>query len=74
LRTQLEDVERQRASIDNTGELAALVSTDDVINTWVGLPLRAKRTVVDLLLTATILPAGKGARFSPDQVKVAWKP
>jgi len=28
---------------------------------------------VDLLLTATVLPAGKGTRFTPEQVRIEWR-
>lgn len=73
LRAELEDVERERASLTSSDALAELVSTDDVQACWDGLGLEARRAVVDLLLTVTVLPAGKGARFSPDQVQIEWR-
>ena len=38
-----------------------------------GLPLLAKRDVVDTLMTVTILPAGKGVTFVPEQVRIEWR-
>ncbi len=35
--------------------------------------VNARRTVVDELVTVTLLPAGKGARFHPEQVRIEWK-
>ncbi len=31
------------------------------------------RQVVDELMTVTLLPAGKGVRFSPEHVRIEWK-
>lgn len=57
------------------GESPVLVLTAaaDVAAAWDGMPLRERKQVVDLLMTITILPAGKGQRFDPDQVKIDWK-
>ncbi len=73
LRADLEEVERQRASLSSSDALAELVSAADVARCWAGLGLEARRAVVNVLLTATVLPAGKGVRFSPDQVRIEWR-
>lgn len=56
-----------------TSPAAALVSADDVTAAWQALTLRQQRAVVDELLVATVLPAGKGVRWSPEQVAIEWK-
>lgn len=53
--------------------LAALTSAEDVAASWAALPLRDQKQVVDLLMTVTILPAGKGQRFHPEQVRIEWR-
>lgn len=73
LRAELEDVERERASLVNSDVLADLVSARDVQTCWDGLDLLPRRAVIELLLTATVLPAGKGARFSSEQVRIKWR-
>jgi DNA invertase Pin-like site-specific DNA recombinase len=73
LKEQLRDVEQQIASAARSNDLGSLVTATDVKAVWERLPLRVRRQVVDLLCTVTILPAGKGARFTPDQVKVTWR-
>lgn len=73
LRADLEDVERQRASITSADAFAELVSSGDVQRCWDGLSLESRRAVIGLLLTVTVLPAGKGARFAPEQVRIDWR-
>lgn len=73
LRAELEDVERQRAAMHSTDPLAEVVTSDDVAATWADLSLDASRAIIDLLLVATILPAGKGARFDASQVQIDWR-
>jgi hypothetical protein len=73
LRAELEEVERDRASLRGSDALAELVSAADVERCWDGLGLEARRAVVNVLLTATVLPVGKGARFSPEQVRIEWR-
>lgn len=51
----------------------ALAGADDVRAAWADMPLRNRKQVVDLLMTVTILPAGKGQRFDPSQVRIDWK-
>ncbi len=58
---------------ESSGPLAELVAADDVVERWRTLPLRDRRTVTEQLLTATVLPVTKGARFSPEQVEITWK-
>jgi site-specific DNA recombinase len=58
---------------ESSGPLAELVAAHDVVERWRTLPLRDRRTVTEQLLTATVLPVTKGARFSPEQVRIEWR-
>lgn len=63
---------RVTASQGSTG-LAAVVHDVDPAAAWDRLDLRSQRGVVDVLVTVTLLPAGKGVRFDPDHVKIERK-
>lgn len=56
-----------------TSPAVALVGAVDVEQAWQAMPMRQQRAVVDELLTATVLPAGKGVRWSPEQVAIEWR-
>lgn len=73
LRAELEEVERERASLGNADAFSEVVNSEDVEATWTRMPLLAQRALIDRLLIATILPAGKGVPFSPGQVQVHWR-
>ena len=53
--------------------VGALVDADDVAAAWEALDMRSRKAVVDLLLLVTVLPAGKGQRFDPEQVRIEWR-
>ncbi|MCU1614700.1 MAG: putative recombinase [Frankiales bacterium] len=53
--------------------VTALAAADDVGAAWEAMPLRSRKQVVDLLMTVTILPVGKGQRFTPEQVQIEWR-
>ncbi|MFC7925487.1 recombinase family protein [Microbacterium laevaniformans] len=40
---------------------------------WEKLTLGAKREVIEMLLSVTVLPSGPGQRFQPSQIQIAWK-
>jgi site-specific DNA recombinase len=41
---------------------------------WDALSLAKRRAVVDVLITVTILPTGRGGRaFKPESVRIEWK-
>ena len=66
-------VQRELAAAVGTSPVAALVSAVDVVEAWGLLDVRTRKSVVDLLLSVTILPAGRGSRFDRSQVRLAWK-
>jgi len=53
--------------------VAELASADDVAAAWEDLPILTKREVIRTLLTVTIAPVGKGARFDPESVQIEWR-
>lgn len=73
LRGQLAEVEAERAQQTSSPEVARLTAAADVGAAWATLTLTARRTVVDALLIATVLPVTRGARFTPQQVRIDWK-
>ena len=73
LTRRIADLEDRISQALGESPLAALTDAEDVGAAWNAMPLRTRKQVVDLLMTVTILPAGKGARFSPDQVQIEWR-
>lgn len=73
VRERLTDVERQQSTRGRGDLLADLVSAGDVAAVWRRLSLGRKRAVIDLLMAVTILPSGKGVRFSAEQVQIEWQ-
>ncbi len=51
----------------------ALATAEDVAEAWEALDLRTRKAVVDLLVAVRVLPSGKGVRFDPAHVEVAWR-
>ncbi|MFZ0714788.1 recombinase family protein [Mycobacterium sp.] len=51
-----------------------VIGAEDVAAAFGGLGLGRRRTIVDALMTITVLPVGKRARvFDPDYIDVVWK-
>jgi len=73
LREKLGDIERQQAAGGRGNVLVGLLSVSELETTWHDLSLSRKRSVIDALLVATVLPAGKGIRFKPEQVHIEWR-
>lgn len=73
LKARLETIEAEIGAALGESVAAVLATSGDVRATWEAMPLGRQRQVVDELLTATLLPAGKGVRFEPEQVRVQWK-
>jgi DNA invertase Pin-like site-specific DNA recombinase len=73
LTAAISELEREMMSAVGDGPLAEIVNAPDVSQIWEGLPLTAKRGVIETLMTVTILPIGKGVRFAPDQVQIDWR-
>lgn len=70
LRARLAEVETRMRSASRAPVLAELVGAPDVAARWEALPLDRRQAVVHVLMTVTILPAGRGRGFDPDTVKL----
>ena len=73
LKARRDDLASRIAAAGGNEQVTALVTSDDVRKRWESLPLRHKRTVIDVLATITVVPVTRGARFTPDQVAIEWK-
>lgn len=70
---ELHEVEAALFSEEGANPAAELIHATDVEAAWQALPLGPKRKIVRALVEVTVLPAGKGTRFAPEQVSIAWK-
>lgn len=66
---QLRAVEDTLGALDALNPAAAVAGADDVLGEWFRQPLGVQRQIIRGLWNVTIMPAGKGVRFSPDQVQ-----
>lgn len=79
LRDQLAELDAQLAEARAASTLANLVlAEDDIRNVWDGLSVDVKAKVVDVLMTVTILPSGRGRQqgggyFNPEYIQIDWK-
>jgi len=73
LTDQLREVEHRISRAVADSPAAPLVGAVDVEAAWLGLPVRSRKAVVDLLMTVEVLRAGRGARFTPEQVRITWR-
>lgn len=70
---EIADLERQISAALGTGPVQQLLDVEDVAERFDMLPLLQQREVVRTLCDVVILPAGKGVRFHPEQVRIDWK-
>lgn len=73
IRADLERVEGEIAAASSGHPALDVASATDVEAAWAELSLDSKRQVIRTLLAVQILPAGRGARFSPHQVQIDWR-
>ena len=72
LSTELEAVEGSIGAAETLNPVASVIGASDVAAAWAALPLGHKRQIIRTLMSVTVLPAGKGVRFSPEQVQIDW--
>jgi site-specific DNA recombinase len=72
LTRRINDLEDRISRALGESPITALADVEDVAAAWQSMPLRERKQIVALLMTVTIVPAGKGQRFSPDQVGIEW--
>lgn len=70
---ELDGVQSAIEAAEGLNPLGAFQGQVDVQRVWADLPLTNKRKIVRHLLDITVLPAGKGVRFSPEQLQIEWK-
>lgn len=73
LRTRLAAIESRMAAVSRAPVLVDLIGPGDVAERWATLPLDRQRAVIDVLMSITILPAGRGRGFDPTTVNIEWK-
>jgi len=71
--SELHAVESALSALDTLNPAAAIIDSGDVATAWDGQPLGTRRQIIRALADVTLLPAGKGTRFTPEQVKIEWK-
>lgn len=69
----LSEVEDSISSAESLNPASALIGADDVAPAWYALPLGVQRQIIRSLLKVTVLPAGKGRGFDPEQVRIEWR-
>lgn len=74
LRQRLLEAEAALTRATRSSPVAAIATAGKrAAEMWQTLPVTTRRQIVSLLMDVTIMPAGKGARFTPDQVQVTWR-
>lgn len=69
MRKRLSEIEGELADAGRVDKLGSLIGAADVQSAWDALSVARKRAVIDVLMTVTILPPGRGVRtFNPDTV------
>lgn len=69
----LGEIENAISAAENLNPAAAVIGAEDVREAWASLPLTNKRQIIRSLMNITVLPAGKGTRFSPEQIQITPK-
>ncbi len=74
LRQRLGSVEATMVDTSTSVALAQMVGADDVPAAWESLVWKARREVLDALMTVTVLPVPLGTprRFSPEFIRIDW--
>lgn len=73
LGADLAAVEGAIGAHETLNPMAAIAGADNVPEQWAALPLENKRQIIRSLMDVTIEKAGKGTRFTPDQVRIEPK-
>ncbi len=73
LGAQIDGLEREIGAAEGSSPLLGVVGAEDVAERLAALPLLTVREIVRALCDVVILPAGKGVRWSPEQVRIEWR-
>lgn len=74
LRSQVAEIDAQLQAQAQRDPVAELVLAEgDSRTMWEALDPQRRSKIIDILMTVTVLPAGRGARFSDKRVRIEWK-
>lgn len=74
LRAEQARIDAEMAAVVHTDALGPLVAADDPVTAWQELDVQQRRSVVNALMTVTLLkPEGGRRGFDPDSVRIDWK-
>jgi site-specific DNA recombinase len=73
LTRRLAEVEDRITAALGDSPAAALIGADDVQAVWGGMDVRSRKRAVQTLMDVTIEPVRRGARFTPEQVRITWR-
>jgi site-specific DNA recombinase len=73
LRAKLAEVEARQTKAGRVSALRQLVGAKDVRAVWESMDTDRQRSVIETLMTVTLLPPGRGTRvFRPESVVIVW--
>ncbi|MEV8079765.1 recombinase family protein [Pseudarthrobacter oxydans] len=72
LSQELSRVEDALRAAESLNPVSAVAGAPDVPGAWQALPLASRKQIIRALMSVTILPAGKGTRFSPEHLRIDW--
>lgn len=70
---KLAEVEARIREATTASPLAGIVGADDVAAAWGRATLTDKRRVIRALVSVECLPAGRGKRFDPEDLRLTWR-
>lgn len=74
IRAKLAGVEAELADAGRVSLLGPMVRAEDVAAAWEGLDDHRRRAIIDVLMTVTLHPVGRGTRtFRPETVTIDWR-
>lgn len=73
LRSKLVTVEAAMADAERVRIFDGIIGADDVEAVLRAVSLARRRAVVATLVTITVLPTRRGARFDPDSISIEWR-
>lgn len=69
---ELDGAKRRIGHLQGTNPVTQFIGVN-AAERWQQAPLEIQRQAIQELMTVTIMPAGSGGRFDPEQIKIEWK-
>jgi hypothetical protein len=74
IREQLAEAYAKKAALVGGNSLAEVIRSDAPARAFTEASLGVKRSIIDALVTVTLLPGKRGVKgFDPDSVRIEWK-